>query len=61
MIYIRNLGSQESVGVKYIDDISAKCDLLQEKGLSNFTFSSVFRGLQLSLTAFQEFDTKKSH
>ena len=31
------------------------CDLLQEKGPSNFVFPTAFRRSQLSLTAFQRF------
>ena len=37
------------------------CDLLQEKGPSSFAFSTAFRRFQLSLTAFQKFDTKISY
>ena len=33
------------------------CDLLQEKGPSTFAFLTAFRCFQLSLTAFQKFDT----
>ena len=32
-----------------------RCDLLQEKGPSNFTFLTAFRRSQLSLTEFQRF------
>ena len=32
-----------------------KCDLLQEKGPSNFAFPTAFRRSQLSLTEFQRF------
>ena len=37
------------------------CDLLQEKGPSTFAFPTAFRCFQLSLTAFQKFDTKISY
>ena len=37
------------------------CDLLQEKGPSSFAFPTAFRYFQLSLTAFQKFDTKISY
>ena len=33
-------------------------DMLQEKGPSSFAFPTAFRCFQLSLTAFQKFDTK---
>ena len=37
------------------------CDLLQEKRPSTFAFPTAFRCFQLSLTAFQKFDTKISY
>ena len=51
--------SNKKQGIKIADD--HKCDLLQEKGPSNFAFLTAFRRSQLSLTAFQKFDTKISY
>ena len=44
-----------------IEDMIRICDLLQEKGPSTFAFPTAFRCFQLSLTAFQKFDTKISY
>ena len=43
-------------GSSFLESI---CDLLQEKGPSNFAFLTAFQRSQLSLTAFQKFDAKK--
>ena len=47
--------------MRHISETVYICDLLQEKGPSNFAFSTALRRFQLSLTAFQKFDTKISY
>ena len=44
-----------------IADLFNICVLLQEKGQSSFAFSTALQRSQLSLTAFQKFDTNKSY
>ena len=54
----KKLYKTKSYGTVQSDDI---CDLLQEKGPCNFAFSSSFPRFQLTLTAFQKFETKVSY
>ena len=46
---------------KHESFLQIDCDLLQDKGPSSFAFPTAFRCFQLSLTAFQKFDTKISY
>ena len=46
----------KSIRIEYKSEIQKTiCDLLQEKGPSNFAFPTAFRRSQLSLTEFQRF------
>ena len=61
IVYARNCSKLKCLWNEALESIIPICDLLQEGGPINFAFSTVFQRSQLSLSAFQKFDSKISY